>query len=142
MLYVLSCGLEFVKMRGSVMKKHRLNVLAAPFIVILFATPVTANKTAVSIDAPATAQKGATITVKINVTHSGNSFLHYTDWVVVKANGTEAARWDFTRSARPENENFSREVQVKVNGSLSIEAQGHCNIHGSAGKATVQVSVK
>jgi desulfoferrodoxin (superoxide reductase-like protein) len=124
------------------MKKYCLHVLAASFILILIAAPMTANKTAVSIEAPATAQKGSSITVKINVAHSGNSFLHYTDWVVVKINGKEVSRWEFTRSARPENENFTRELQIKVDGPLTIEAQGHCNIHGSEGKATVQVALK
>ncbi len=124
------------------MKKHFLHVSAISVIAILFAVPVLANKTAVTIEAPASAQKGTTITVKINVTHSGNSSMHHTEWVYVKVNDKEVARWEFTRSVLPENENFTREVKVKVEGPLSIEAQGNCNMHGSAGKVTLPVAVK
>jgi desulfoferrodoxin (superoxide reductase-like protein) len=134
--------MKFINMRGNAMKKHFLHVFAVSLITILFSVPVLANKTAVSIEAPASAQKGTVVTVKINVTHSGNSSMHHTEWVYVKVNDREVARWEFTKGVLPENENFTREIKVKADGPLSIEAQGNCNIHGSAGKVTCKVAVK
>jgi desulfoferrodoxin (superoxide reductase-like protein) len=124
------------------MKNNNRLFLIIPIVVLMLVGPVLANKTSVKIEAPAEAVKGSTITVKINVSHDGNSYFHYTEWVYVKVNGKEVARWDFTRNARPENENFTREVQVKVDGPLEIESQGNCNIHGSAGIAKASVAVK
>jgi len=100
-----------------------------------------ANKSAVSVEAPASAAQGSEITIKLNVQHNSNNFLHYTNWVYLTIDGKEIARWDFSRSKRPEGEIFTREVKYIVNGPLTIEAEAHCNIHGSKGKATHTVSV-
>jgi desulfoferrodoxin (superoxide reductase-like protein) len=62
--------------------------------------------------------------------------------VYVKVNGKEISRWEFNKDARPENENFTKEVQIKVVGPLTIEAEGNCNVHGSTGITTVAVAVK
>jgi len=101
-----------------------------------------ADKTSVSIDAPDTAKKGSVIVITVKVSHNGNNFMHYTDWVSLRVNGAEVKRWKFSSGAKPESENFTRQVEYKVEGPVSIEAEGNCNIHGSAGKAVKTVLVK
>ena len=82
------------------------------------------------------------MTITLSVSHKGNSALHHTNWVVVKADGKEIARWDFKSSQRPENESFTREVKYKVAQSVEITAQGHCNIHGSPDPSVFKITVK
>jgi desulfoferrodoxin (superoxide reductase-like protein) len=124
------------------MKKSFIYFTMAIIIAFLSASAVFANQTSVKIDVPASAEKGSVITIKINVSHNANSYFHYTDWVYVKVNGKEVGRWDFTRDTRPDNENFTREVKVTVDGPLTIESEGHCNIHGSAGVTQAKVATK
>jgi desulfoferrodoxin (superoxide reductase-like protein) len=102
---------------------------------------VFANKTSVTISAPASAAPGSEITIQVTATHSANNFLHYTDWLFVTVNGKEIARWNFTRSKRPESSVFTREIKYTVNENAEIKAEGHCNMHGSKGPATAQVVV-
>ena len=109
---------------------------------IAFPLTLHANKTAVTIHAPQEVKKGSEITITLKVSHDGNNILHYTDWVVLTINGKEVKRWDFSLMNRPENENFSRSVTVTVNEPLKVEAQGNCNLHGSQGIATLNISVK
>ena len=78
----------------------------------------------------------------MTVTHSANSFFHYTEWLWVQVDGVEKARWDFSSSNRPEGEIFTREVKVKVEGDLNIRAKASCNLHGSANEATAKVLAK
>jgi desulfoferrodoxin (superoxide reductase-like protein) len=100
-----------------------------------------ANQTAVTIEAPSEAQVGSEITITVHVTHEGNNFFHYTDWVWLKAGDQEIARWAFEASKRPEAENFTRQVRYRVTGPVVFTASGHCNIHGSAGPARAEVAV-
>ena len=109
--------------------------------LLIGAAPVFANKTAVAISAPASAAPGTEITIKVTATHNANNFLHYTDWLYVMVNGKEIARWDFTRGKRPEGSVFTREIRYTVNENAEIKAEGHCNMHGSKGPSTAQVSV-
>jgi len=118
-------------------------ILAAVlFFLILFSGTAFANKTSVTIDAPNTAKKGSEITIKVNVFHHGNNFFHHTNWVYIKVNDEEIARWEFSGIHKPESENFSREVKHAVTGPIEITAEGHCNIHGSAGPAVFKIDVK
>lgn len=111
-------------------------------VVLLFTPPtVLADKTSVSINAPASAAPGSEITIRVTATHSANNFLHYTDWLSVTVNGTEIARWKYTRSNRPESNEFTKEIKYTVHENSEIKAEGHCNMHGSKGPATAQVSV-
>ncbi|MCJ7772425.1 MAG: class II SORL domain-containing protein [Desulfobacterales bacterium] len=112
------------------------------FFLIFFTGTAFANKTSVNIEAPDSARKGTEITIKINVTHRGNNFIHYSNWVYVKANGEEIARWNFSMGNRPEDEKFSREVKYTVTGPTEIIAEGNCNIHGSNGQAVIKINVK
>jgi desulfoferrodoxin (superoxide reductase-like protein) len=117
----------------------------APLIAILYLTltPLLfANKTSVEIRAPQEVNKGAEVTVTIEVSHNGNNILHYTNWVYVKINGKEYKRWEFSPFNRPVDEKFSVSFNIIVNEPLKIEAQGNCNIHGSLGKKTVEIDVK
>jgi desulfoferrodoxin (superoxide reductase-like protein) len=101
-----------------------------------------AGKSSVTIEAPATAQKGSEITIKLNVAHDGNSVAHYTQWVSLKVNGKEIHRWEFGAFSRPESDRFSKEVKVTVNEPLEIIAEASCNLHGSAGPAKANVEIK
>ncbi len=112
------------------------------FILTVFATTAFANKTAVTIESPLSVKKGAEIIIKINISHSANNFFHYTNWVYVHANGKEIARWDFTRSNKPESSNFTREVRYTVTETTEITAMGNCNMHGSAGEVKMVIKVE
>jgi desulfoferrodoxin (superoxide reductase-like protein) len=101
-----------------------------------------ANKASTSIEAPQTIQKGSEVTIRVTVTHKGNSFLHYTKALQVIANKKEIARWDFTSGRRPEAEVFTKEVKTTALEDLEVTAEAHCNIHGTTGPATVKISVK
>lgn len=111
------------------------------FFICLLSFPAFADKSSVSIDAPDTAEKGSEIIIKITVTHNGNNLFHHTDWVYIKVNGSEIARWDFKFNDLPENEVFTREVKYTVQGPLTIEAEANCNLHGSKGTAVKKVIV-
>ena len=102
---------------------------------------VTANKASVAIEAPQSVQKGAELIIRVTVTHSANSFLHYTEWLKVTVNQKEVARWDYTSSSRPEAAVFTKEIKLKAVENMEITAQASCNIHGSQGPATVMVTV-
>jgi desulfoferrodoxin (superoxide reductase-like protein) len=112
------------------------------FFLIFFTGTAFANKTSVTIEAPDSAKQGTEISIKINVAHRGNNFVHYTNWVYVKANDKEIARWEFSVGNRSEAENFSREVKYTVTGPVEIIAEGNCNIHGSNGQAALKINVK
>ena len=112
------------------------------FFFIAFTTDTMADKSAVTIEGPDAAAKGSEITIRINVTHDGNNFFHYTDKVWVQANGEEIARWNFSWNDRPESERFSKEIKVMITDTTEITAQANCNIHGSAGQAVLRINLK
>lgn len=106
-----------------------------------FPRPVFANKSSATIDAPASIPKGSEVTIRVTVTHKGNSFLHYTNWLRVIVNQKEFARWDFSSGQRPEAEVFTREVKLNAIEPLEVTAEANCNLHGSTGPTTVKISV-
>jgi desulfoferrodoxin (superoxide reductase-like protein) len=122
--------------------KQKLVLVAAVFMVLLFSTAASANKSAVTIEAPATAQNGSEILIKVHVSHEGNNFIHYTEWVHVKVNGTEVARWEYSPFNRPDSENFTKEIAVTIKGPTEIVAEASCNIHGSKGPAKIVIDAK
>lgn len=122
-------------------RKITISLLLAAAVVFI-GSQAFANKSSVEISAPAAAKKGSTVTIKITVSHKGNNFMHYTNWAYININGKEAARWDFTSGKRPEAEVFTREITYVAGGPLTIEAEAHCNIHGSAGKKSANIAVK
>jgi desulfoferrodoxin (superoxide reductase-like protein) len=111
-------------------------------VIPLYARSAFANKSSASIEAPQTAQKGSEVMIRVTITHKGNSFIHYTKGLQVIANKREIARWDFTSGQRPEAEVFTREVKIIALEDLEVTAEAHCNIHGSAGPATIKISVQ
>ena len=111
-------------------------------LLFLVVPSIFANKSEISIEVPAEVSQGSTITIKLNVTHKGNSGLHHTDWVSLKINGNEVKRWEYTRKERPEDENFTVSFTQKADAPIEIVAQANCNIHGSAGPVSFKVDVK
>ncbi|MCJ7684560.1 MAG: hypothetical protein MUO68_09725 [Desulfobacteraceae bacterium] len=129
------------------MKKRKYRKYFAPalfvFLLILcFPVLSSADKSSVTVEVPENAEKGSEIIIRINVKHSGNNFLHYTDRVYVSVNGKEIERWEFSAFNRPEAENFSREIRYRVKGPLEIVAESNCSMHGSAGPAKKNVAVR
>ncbi|MCR4396478.1 MAG: desulfoferrodoxin family protein [Candidatus Saccharicenans sp.] len=116
-------------------------ILGLGLLLATLALPLLANKSAVSIEAPATAKAGEEVTIIINVSHRGNSSLHHTKRLLVLANGQEIARWNFSSGHRPEAENFSREVKLKIEAETEIVAEATCNLHGSAGPASARIKI-
>jgi len=113
------------------------------FLAVFFAAQSSfANKASVTISAPETAAKGSEVLIKLTITHSANSFFHYTNWVSLKANGKEVSRWEFTSGNRPEDAVFSREFKIPVNEPMEVIAEANCNIHGSAGPAKWKITIK
>ncbi len=101
--------------------------------------PAFANKSAVSNEAPATAEKDAEVVILLKVNHSGNSYFHYTKWLKVQVDGKAVAQWEYTNSNRPEEAVFTKEVKIKVSGNTEVIAEASCNIHGSAGPAKATI---
>jgi desulfoferrodoxin (superoxide reductase-like protein) len=124
------------------MKRFFLVVGCFLFLFCLNSTPVFANKASVTLEGPASAVKGSEVTIKITVTHSANSFLHYTKWLKVQANGQQVQQWDYTAGNRPDGETFTKEVKIKVLENTEVVAEASCNIHGSAGPAKLMIQVK
>jgi desulfoferrodoxin (superoxide reductase-like protein) len=117
---------------------------ALGLMILLFATasPCWAGRSSVTLEVPATAQKGAEITVRINVAHNANSRFHHTERVSVKVNGQEIQRWEFSGSNTPESERFTREFKIVVNEPLEIVTEASCNLHGSAGPDKANVAIQ
>ena len=126
------------------MKRNRAGIMVAviALVVGLSAGVSLADKSAVTIEAPDQAVKGKEIPVKIQVTHSANSFFHYTSWVQVKVNGKDTALWEYSMGNRPEGAIFTKEVKLMVNEPLEIVAEANCNLHGSAGPAKKKITLK
>jgi desulfoferrodoxin (superoxide reductase-like protein) len=110
--------------------------------VLAFASQALANKTSVVVKAPESVAAGTEVTITVDVSHKGNSGFHHTNWVVVKADSVEIARWDFKAKSLPESENFTREVKFTVTKPVEIVAQGHCSIHGSKGPVAFKIAVQ
>lgn len=110
-------------------------------LLAVLAQPLLANKSAVSIEAPAAVKAGEEATIIVRVSHRGHSRLHYTRRLVVLANGQEVALWDFSSSTRPEAENFAREIKLIIKAETEIVAEATCNLHGSAGPASIRIKI-
>lgn len=111
-------------------------------VILLFANAAFADKAAVSIEAPAAVAKGSEVTVRLTITHSANSYFHYVEWVKVTMNDREIARWEYSRSQRPEAATFTKEIKFTVNETGEIKAGASCNIHGGQGPASKKILVK
>lgn len=123
-------------------RRKLLFVLMMSPLYSLYTRSAFANKSSTSIEAPPNVPKGSEVTIRVTVTHRGNSFIHYTKSLQVMANKKEIARWDFSSGQRPEAEVFTREVKIAALEDLEVTAEAHCNIHGSAGPTGAKISVK
>lgn len=113
------------------------------FIFLLFnAPPLYADKAALTITAPETAAKGSEVLVKLTITHSANNFFHYINWVYLKVNGKEFARWDYSSGKRPEEASFTKEVKIPITASIELVAEANCNLHGSNGPVKWKIAMK
>ncbi len=124
--------------------KHKFTIagILSLFVFLLFSVSTFANKTTVKVIAPEKAEKGTEITIKIEVTHMGNTKGHYTDWVLVKVNGEEYKKWEYSKENLPETQNFTLEFKIKAESNLEIVVEGNCNKHGSKGEDKVTVVVE
>jgi desulfoferrodoxin (superoxide reductase-like protein) len=111
------------------------------FLFCLHSAPVFANKASVILEGPASAEKGSEVIIKITVTHSANSFIHYTKWLKIQVAGRPIEQWDFTAGNRPDGATFTKEVRIKVTENTEAVAEASCNIHGSAGPAKLMILV-
>ncbi len=116
-------------------------VIICLLTTLLMESAAHADKAAVRIEAPESAAPGSTITITLHISHAGNNFMHYTDWVYLKIDGTEVIRWSFSNFDRPESESFTRSYTHTINKSVELSAEADCNIHGSAGMNVKKVSV-
>lgn len=109
--------------------------------LFLGSSPVFANETSVEIDTVSKAQKGEEVSIKLNVSHEGNNFIHYTYEVYLSINGEREKEWKFYMLDRPPSEEFSKEITYTVDRELELEAKGYCTLHGSnnTARATIQV---
>ncbi|MFH1760371.1 MAG: desulfoferrodoxin family protein [bacterium] len=127
------------------MGNKRLIVLYTVFIALILVLQgniAFAGKASVQIEAPESATMGEVILIQLHVSHEGNNFIHYTDWVYVKINGSEIKRWAFSNFDKPESENFTRTINHTMTGPIEIIAEADCNMHGSAGIAKKNVAIK
>ncbi|MCX8118786.1 MAG: desulfoferrodoxin family protein [Desulfobacterota bacterium] len=123
--------------------ERREFLLSLPFFLLTLRTGVAfANKSSTTIEAPETVQKGSEVTIRVTVHHKGNNFLHYTNWLSVKVNQKEVARWEFSSGNRPEAEVFTREVKHTALEDMEVVAQANCNLHGSTGPSVAKIAVK
>ncbi|WP_320042822.1 desulfoferrodoxin family protein [uncultured Desulfobacter sp.] len=68
--------------------------------------------------------------------------MHHVNWVVLKADGKEIARWDFSAFNRPESGTFSKEVDYTISGPVELTAEANCNMHGSTGPVIIKIPPK
>ncbi len=123
--------------------KSSLKTLMVAVVVLFVSTVAFANKTAVTISTSAQkVKKGTEVTITLNVTHKGNSKMHHTEWVTLKINGKEVKKWSYDKHNLPPDSNFSLTYKAVVDDGLKIEAEGSCNMHGSAGVASAAVVIE
>ena len=108
-------------------------------IILLAAGPAQANKSSVALEQLSHATEDGKAVLKCTVTHSGNNFLHHTEWLRVSANGKEIARFEFSWRNKPESAAFIREVPVDAAAPVLVEAEASCNLHGSKGPAQITI---
>ncbi len=98
-----------------------------------------ADRSSVSVSAPEAVAKGQEVVVRVTVTHSANSSLHYTQWLKVWANGKEIASFTYSGNQLPEGATFAKELKTRVTEDTEIKAEASCNIHGSKGPQAVKI---
>ncbi|HET98520.1 MAG TPA: hypothetical protein ENN98_07525 [Desulfurivibrio alkaliphilus] len=125
-------------------RREFIKIMAAGAVAAVAHPPTLAlaNKSSVTITAPAVVAKNAQATIRLQVTHRGNNFIHYTNWVTLHNEEREIARWDFSAFNRPENNEFSREITIPIEQTTHLVAQANCNIHGGEEEARHTIAVQ
>jgi len=121
--------------------KKNFSVCFMIMLLTFISISAIANKTSVKITAVKSADKGTVITVTINVSHNANSIVHYTDWVYLKINGKEVKRWTYDKTRLPVSSSFTLNYKFTLKENVTIEVMGDCNLHGSAGPATAEITL-
>jgi desulfoferrodoxin (superoxide reductase-like protein) len=125
------------------MKNKLINTsILSLFVLLLFSVSAFANKTSVKIITPQSAKAGSKITIKIEVNHKGNSAKHYTKGIIVKVNGKEYEKWEYTKNKLPKSQNFTLEFKINTESKLEIEVEGNCSKHGSKGTKKVIMNIE
>ena len=119
----------------------RSTTVASLLLLLVSATAAFADKPTVTITAPESVKAGTEVTIKIKVTHSGNSFMHHVDWAEISVDGKEVKRWDFSMSKKPEAAVFEREFTQVVTVPIEVSTRADCNIHGNNGAVKTQIKV-
>jgi desulfoferrodoxin (superoxide reductase-like protein) len=101
-----------------------------------------ANKAEAKIEVLEVAAKGLEITIRVTVIHNANNFFHHVEWLWIRVNDKEIARWDYSATNKPEGPTFTKEIKYKVEGDIEIKAKASCNIHGSAGEVVARILAK
>lgn len=114
-------------------------ILVGLFLVV---SPAAANKSAASIEGPESVAKGTEVTLRVTVTHNGNTPAHHTEWLVVKANNKEIARWDYAKENLPEAAEFTKEIKLIVTEDTEVTAEASCNRHGGKAPAILKINVE
>jgi desulfoferrodoxin (superoxide reductase-like protein) len=113
---------------------------AGTLVLLLFSRKFSwANKAGAKIELPAGAGKGKEFLIRVTVIHNANNFFHHIEWLWVKFDDQEIARWEFNSSNRPEGETFTREIKYRAEREGEIRAKANCNLHGSLGEAVVRI---
>ena len=122
---------------------HYLGVTIAclGLLIVCLVTTASADKSSVKIDVPDTVIKGTEITIKVTAFHDSNNMFHYTNWLYIMVNGKEVTRWDYSWRKKPEGNTFTKEITYTVTEPLEITAEANCNVHGSEGPQTVEITV-
>lgn len=130
--------------RGEGMNRRRFILsMVGAFLIGLFGRKIAwANKAETKIEAPEGVGKGSEITIRVTVIHNANNFFHHIEWLWIRVNEKEIARWDFTATNRPEEATFTRQIKYQVEGDSEIKSKASCNIHGSGGEAEARVLAK
>ncbi len=124
------------------MKSNSKTIILA-LLVFFISSVAFANKTSVTIStSEQKVKKGTEVTITLNVQHKGNSSMHHTDWVTLTVNGKELKKWTYDKKNLPTVGNFTLTYKIVVDQTTKIQAQGNCNMHGSAGGATAAIIVE
>jgi desulfoferrodoxin (superoxide reductase-like protein) len=138
-------GCKTRKLKEMDMDNRRRIVLYTVFVALVLVLQwniAFAGKASVQIKVPESASAGEVILIQLHVSHEGNNFIHFTDWVYVTINSSEVKRWTFSNFDKPESENFTRTINHTMTGPIEIKAEADCNIHGSEGIAKKNVAIK
>lgn len=104
-------------------------------------THVLADEAAIKMKVPTAVAAGSVITVKLEITHDGNNFIHHVDEVTVTAGEEEIKRWEFGMFDKPESENFVLEFEYTVDREIELTARANCNLHGSKGPQSLKITI-